>query len=246
MIAVVVDLVILYRRGKIIAQNTQELHQQHVNDLIQRFEVERVQSVIDAQIKERKLIGRDVHDRLGGVLFVLRLQLQQMRSKIQDLGVENDVQLEEFANLLDEGVTQVRNLSNSLKANPNHQFNYADAVDDLVKILRKANSLDVELEIESLRESERKPYEVELYAITQEFIRHTLKFGKATKVKIQITCSDKQCTFMYSDNGTGYQPNQSYDLNVQDLNQRLVTFDSVVDLRHVPFEGFNCRIEFGS
>lgn len=89
-----------------------------------------MQSMIIGQEKERQRIAVDLHDSLGGLLSAVKLQFDNIRSKLN--GHFHADQYQHATRLLDTAVEEVRNISRNLQPGALRELGLMSALKDLI------------------------------------------------------------------------------------------------------------------
>lgn len=209
LIVVLIDLFVLFRKRKLIAQQEIEIRENKIDELIMKEEIESVNALLKGQNSERRRISQELHDRLGSILFTAKLYHGNIETQMKALIVENNIGFEKLTELLDDAVLEVRRISHDLYSGSLANFGYTAALRQLITALKDANGLKINLNAESDVENQKQEIQHELYAITQELLSNTLKHAKATVVDIEIRIED-ELIFHYQDNGNGFNSKRSF------------------------------------
>lgn len=200
----VVLLLLISRSRKKIAQRDAELHQKNINELLQLQEMETVNALLKGQHQERKRIAQDLHDRLGSILATVKLHFTNMEDAIAQLQQQQGKSYNEANILLDEACEEVRRISHDLYEGSLEKFGFATALTQLIYALEKTNTIQISFIENGAPDAVLKPFEKDLYRITQELLSNTLKYAEANKVNIQLTYFKQLLTYVYEDNGKGF------------------------------------------
>ena len=203
-IITVVLLVLISRNRKKIAQRDAELHEKSINELLQLQEMETVNALLKGQHQERKRIAQDLHDRLGSILATVKLHFTNMEEAIAQLQQQQGKSYLEANVLLDEACEEVRRISHDLYEGSLEKFGFVTALNQLINALEKTNTIQISFIENGALEPALKPFEKDLYRITQELLSNTLKYAEADKVNIQLTYFNQLLTYVYEDNGKGF------------------------------------------
>lgn len=204
LIAMVVDMLLLYRNKKKLADKEIELRQQKIDDLLQRQEIENVNSLLKGQNEERRRIAQELHDNLGSLLFIVKLHYGQVEKSLAELKKTNDQSYGQVNKLLDEAVEEVRRISHDLYEGSLAKFGYRTAMLQLTEAIRTANALQIKFEQSVEIPDKYRDVEMELYRISQELLSNTLKHAAVSLIEIDLSGNDSELIFKYSDNGKGF------------------------------------------
>lgn len=150
----------------------------------QQRQIAVVQAQLQGEIAERVRISRDLHDRLGGLLTLLKMQLER-GSKATELA--------------DDAIREMRNISHhllpdSLKRN------------GLVTALREYCATMPKVVFTQRGEYHRLEKEDVMYCIMYELINNAVKHAEANKIIVDMLQDEDMLTLKVSDDGKGFNP----------------------------------------
>ncbi len=242
----VVLLLLISRNRKKIAQRDAELHEKSINELLQLQEMEMVNALLKGQHLERKRIAQDLHDRLGSILATVKLHFTNMEDAIAQLQQQQGKSYNEANVLLDEACEEVRRISHDLYEGSLEKFGFATALSQLINAIEKTNTLHIAFIETAVQEINLKPYEKDLYRITQELLSNTLKYAGATKVSIQLSYFNHKLTYVYEDNGKGFNQTKLKDskgIGYKNIASRVLAIKGNWHLDSSPGHGMTVVIE---
>lgn len=156
-------------------------------------------AVLDNQEKERKRIGRDLHDEMGPLLSAAKIQLEFLKSvDSKDVTVISD-----FQKLLDEAINGIRTSVQALVPNTLYNFGLIIATKELCN---KLNSPTCEIDfVYDASLSFDIPVQLNIYRIIQELLNNAIKHAKANRIKIRFINKDDIFILKVEDNGIGFK-----------------------------------------
>jgi len=158
----------------------------------------------EAEIQERKRIGQELHDGLGQMLSVARLNI----SVLQQKRILSDTRKKELIGTalhsVDEAFYELRNISHNLAPSVLSVKGLATALRELVDQVNQSKHIKIQLEIYGINGSMDDIVENTLYRASQELISNTIKHSKASRFFMQVVKSEKEITMMVEDNGDGF------------------------------------------
>ncbi len=245
LIAVVIDLVLLYRGRKRLADKELELRQSQIDDLLRKQEIESVNALLKGQNDERRRIARELHDRLGSLLFTAKLHYRQVQKSIASLKAEQERAYSEVNNLLDEAVDEVRRISHDLYEGSLAKFGFRTALKQLIEAIMAANPLKITFDDEGITNNAYKDFERNLYRIMQELLSNSLKHSEAESISIRV--SQKEDTFMltYRDDGKGMdldKAEKADGIGLQNIKDRVNEIGGAMELEGKPGLGFKFKL----
>lgn len=151
----------------------------------QRRRISNMQSRLQGETDERTRLGRDLHDRLGGLLT--SIQMQSNEEEIQSLSKLATEEMRRVAHHLMPASLKEKGLATALrdfcKVNPIVSFSHHG---------------------QDLRLPEQQ--EVVLYCATHELVNNALKHAKASHIMVQLMMDEEYAAVIVADNGKGFDP----------------------------------------
>jgi signal transduction histidine kinase len=162
-----------------------------------------IRAVIEAEEKERQRIARDLHDGVGQMMSVAKMNLSAFESNIQFANKEQQVSFEKIIDLVDESCKEVRSVSHNMMPNALLKNSLATAIRDFIdKIEKKA--LHIRLYTKGLDERLDSNLEIVLYRVIQECVNNVTKHADATSLDIAVIKDNDGISATIEDNGKGF------------------------------------------
>lgn len=236
MLVVVVDVILLMRKSK-------REHLQRVDDLMRMQEIESVNNLLKGQNEERRRIAKDLHDRLGSMLFTVRLNYQKVEKKLLEIQEENDKMVTNLEEMLEEAHQEVRRISHDLYEGSLARFGFAKAFEQLKEAVESSNEIKIEFKDGNIERFPNEQIEQTLYRIAQELLSNTLKHAKATVVNLELVETKSEIEMIYSDNGQGFRTEKSTaGLGMTSIKERADKINAELRLISAPGNGMNCSV----
>ncbi|MDW3651664.1 MAG: sensor histidine kinase [Bacteroidia bacterium] len=200
-------------------------------------------SNIKTQEEERERIAKDLHDEVGSKLNVIHLYLHQLLKKQP----EAKESVSEMITVLKDTIQTSRRISHDLLPPTLDKFGLAVAIEELSEVVEQANDLQLQLELEGERpQGIDKIVEINLFRVLQELISNTLKYAKASEVRIKLWQNEEKVILNYADNGLGFDPDKKEHqkgLGMKNIESRLQMIGAELDLKSSPGKGVQVQIE---
>ncbi|QIL77509.1 PAS domain-containing protein [Hymenobacter sp. HDW8] len=152
-----------------------------------------VRAVFAAQEAERKRIAEALHNGVGQLLYVTKLNLENGRHSPPDPAVWQ---------ALNEAIQATRNVSHQLTPGILEDFGLEVALQELVKHI-PPGKLKVHLHLTGLDQPRPLLLELAVYRIVQELLTNVIKHAHARIVHIQVEQEDDQVVLSVQDDGQG-------------------------------------------
>ncbi len=201
-------LVVLLINALLTERQSQERLQQANQNLRQSAqEIEKL-----AMDQERSRIARDIHDSLGHSLTALNIQLESA-IKLWDKDPEKSRKfVGESKRLGSQSLQSVRQSVAALRQDPLAGETLEAAIAHLLKDLQNSSTHPVDLSITQDIQLSRPlsaSLNTILYRIVQEGLTNIVKHAGASRIHVQLVCSEAIVTLTLEDNGAGFDPAQA-------------------------------------
>lgn len=167
----------------------------------------------EAEIQERKRIGQDLHDGLGQMLSVARLNISVLQQRPELSGAVKKELLDAALNSVDGAFFELRNISHNLAPSVLSSKGLAKGIREMVDQVNQSKQINVQLEMYGLSGTLDEILENTLYRAAQELMSNTIKHSQAKNFDLQIIKSDKEITLMAEDDGNGFEMTEALMLN---------------------------------
>jgi two-component system, NarL family, sensor kinase len=200
-----------YFRNKIKQQQTLNQQQLAIN-----------KAIIESENTERFRIARDLHDSVGQMLSVVKMQVSSLENQ----------QINDY---LDQTISEVRAISHNLIPEALN-FGLKRALEELVEKIIRTEKIDFELEIDpEIKLSQQ--VELNLFRILQELIGNSLKHAYSNQFSLKITKEKQQITILFNDYGSGINRNlinKSSGLGWKNIYARLNSIQGNITFKENP------------
>lgn len=216
---------LIYRASKLkakakIAEKNSLLEAKKTQELLDKQEIRFNQARLDGQEKERTRIAKDLHDRLGSILAMVKVHYKSVEDQIENLKTSNNEHYKKANTLLDEACEEVRKIAHDIHSGILAKFGLVAAIEDLAITLNDSKQIYVEFNTYGIDDRLNNNIEITVYRIIQELINNILKHAKASEVSIQLLQNENTITIMVEDNGVGFEYNPK---NIEGMGLKNVT-----------------------
>jgi two-component system, NarL family, sensor kinase len=156
-----------------------------------------LQTQIEIQEQTLKTISQEIHDNIGQVLSLAKLNLGTLQ-------YGEDEKLIDTKNLVSKAINDLRDLSRSLHGDKIAELSLQEAVANELKILQNTGQYHAALQITG------EPYKLEpqkemvLFRIVQEAIHNAVKHAKAKNITVQLNYQPAYFVLLITDDGIGF------------------------------------------
>jgi signal transduction histidine kinase len=191
----IIVFVLIYQKKQL--QYTSERKQMKAS-----YEKEILESRLEIQEQTMKSISQEVHDNVGQVLSVAKLNLNMIN--VNDPGPVVEEKLNDVSELLRKAIQDLRDLSKSLHSDVITENGLLKAIEYESEILKKTGAYVITLTINGNYYHLPEQKELILFRMFQEIINNIIKHAQASAIDITVSFQPQQFMLCICDNGIGF------------------------------------------
>lgn len=183
-------------------QQAKKLHRVEMERLKQLHRTEVIKTLSASQEEERWRIADQLHDEVGSMISVARLNLSLNPLKQEDISVEK---LETANRILANLADTVREMSHQLMPVAIRQYGLIKSIEQLITDINTSGKIYIEHLIHGFGDLSKYPedFQVSFYRIVQELFQNVVKHAKATNAIFQLVEHPDSINLYIEDNGRG-------------------------------------------
>lgn len=187
---VMVFLFIIFQKKKnvLLMQQTETARQ---------YEKEIIESQVEIREQTLRNISWELHDNIGQLLTLAKIQLQSVK--------ENPKYITDLNDNLSGIISEVRSLSKSINPDYISKINLSDAIQIEIDRFNKLNYVKASLTTKGAIFQLDKKAEIIIFRILQEFFSNTIKHSKATELAVEMEYVKNKLYIKAIDNGAGFE-----------------------------------------
>ena len=163
-----------------------------------------LQTQIEIQEQTLKTISQEIHDNVGQVLSLAKLNL----NTLEMAGGNREQKIESSIQLVSKAINDLRQLSRSLSGSKIADLGLQDATDNELKIIANTGQFATELIISGEPYFLQPQHEMVMFRIVQESLNNALKHSKAKNIFIEMHYEAAAFSIAINDNGAGFDADQ--------------------------------------
>ena len=209
---------------------------------LQRVQQLRLSAEIEAQEKERKRIARDLHDDLGTRISTLKLYMGGLRGYLVPGEEAREVE-RNAVEILDESVSDLRNMLNDLSPETVSRYGYVRAVEELAQRISNSRVIEADVAVAGTPPRMDGTRELALYRVTQELINNSIKHSGCSHIHLRILHQQGRLEVLYEDNGKGMAVNgNGSGHGLRNITNRLQLIGGTITWDSAPGQGLRAII----
>ena len=222
---------LLYRRAKL-------KQKAKLQEAVYRQQQLNARAVLEAEEKERIRIAQDLHDGVGQMMSIAKMNLSSIESSWQ-LETGRKLELENVIGLVDESCREVRAISHNLMPNALLKAGLSAAVREFIDKIN-SSSLSIDLYVEGLDQRLDPATETVLYRVIQECVNNVIKHANATQLDISLLLDREGVSITVEDNGKGFsfeEKKNSNGLGLSNMATRVAYLKGTIEWDSTPGKG---------
>ncbi len=196
-LGIFITLYTVFQRKKVDLIIDQQLKEKEFEEALKKSEIE---------IKENALknIAWELHDNVGQLLSLARLELNMLAPKSEN----NSSKIKEISEIIGNSLQEIRTLSKTLNAEYINSVGLEESIRIEINRFNRLKYLDSQLIINGNPFEISNQDEIILFRMIQEFFSNTIKHAQATKLEVTLNYSEDFLEINVKDNGKGFDKEQ--------------------------------------
>jgi signal transduction histidine kinase len=200
-------------------------------DMSARKQMEK--QVAEISDREQRRIGQDLHDSLCQHLVSIAFAAELLRDKLERYKLPEAAQAETIAEMVNEGISQARQLARGLYPVRLEVDGLASALEELAAIVQARNNVACHFSCEERVMIYDEAAGTNLFRIAQESITNAIKHGRCKNISIGLGAVDEEVILTIKDDGIGFpaEPDASTGMGLNIMNYRAKMIGASLDIR---------------
>jgi two-component system, NarL family, sensor kinase len=173
--------------------------------LYAEFEQQLLQSKLEIQEQTFSFISDEIHDNVGQVLSLAKMQLAMLEQK----GVFNLQAIKTAKEGVGSAIAELRDLAKSLSPERVQAFDLAKNIQEEVQRINKSGMAAVHFQVGEVPDALPGEKKLMLFRVVQECLQNTVKHASATNIYINLDTVDYKVDIQLRDNGVGFNVDEA-------------------------------------
>jgi signal transduction histidine kinase len=161
------------------------------------FKQQLLQTQIEIQSQTLKTISQEIHDNIGQVLSLAKLNLNTLQPG-------EETKLIDTKNLVSKAINDLRDLSRSLYGNKIAELGLEEAIDNELTILQNSGQFRTSLKVTGNSYKLEPQKEMVVFRIVQECLNNIIKHSNAREITAVVQYDTGLFSLSISDDGIGF------------------------------------------
>ncbi len=216
------------------------LHQKEVVDLKVQYEQTILQSQLEIQEQTFKNISQEIHDNIGQVLSLAKLNLNTIPHN------DNAEKIALTEELLGKAISDLRDLSKSLNSEKITDIGICEAIKQELTIVEKVSHIKTVFLCANDDITLSNEQTIIAFRMMQEIFNNILKHARANEIMVDVTATGKLITICITDNGIGFDPERlkstETGIGLKSIQQRCKIINAECIIKSTPGKGTGVEI----
>jgi two-component system sensor histidine kinase UhpB len=213
------------------------------NSIVLRNLASHLQSIKE---EERTLIAREIHDELGQVLTVLKIQITLLANKLRDDQTDLKEKISSLSKIIDDSVESVQRITSKLRPNILDELGLIPAIEWQTQEFKNVTYKLFSLSLPSKEINIDKEKSTVIFRIFQEAVTNVIRHASASHVYISLNLSHPKLILEVRDNGSGISSEQIKNprsLGIIGMKERALAVGGEVNIEGIPTKGTTVKVE---
>ncbi|MEJ7625217.1 MAG: sensor histidine kinase [Ferruginibacter sp.] len=210
----------------------------HLQNLVMHQQQLSTKAVLEAEENERIRIAKDLHDGIGQMMSVAKMNLSSIEYEL-DLDADKKLKMDRVIGLVDESCKEIRSVSHNLMPNALLKAGLAAAVREFIDKIDH-HSLQIDIHSEGLNERLDADTETVLYRVIQESVNNVIKHSAANHLDVSLINDADGISVTVEDNGRGFNTNEIEQFNgigLKNMKTRIEYLKGTIEWNSKPGKG---------
>jgi len=207
------------------------------------FDKQLLESKLEIQEQTFDMISQEIHDNVGQILSLAKVQLGIMEQK---QSVEGEL-LGNVKESISLAMTELRDIAKSLNSERVHKLSLQEIITQEIRRINRSGFVKVGSDIQGTEKNIPDQHKLIAYRIVQEGFQNIIKHAGASEVKVSIRYMEDSMFITIHDNGVGFEPETALKkrdgLGLQNILQRATLVGGKAEIMSRPGEGTTLQIK---
>jgi signal transduction histidine kinase/ligand-binding sensor domain-containing protein len=195
-----------------------------------------------AKEEERQVLSRELHDELGQMLTAAKINLQIAGQNLPESS--SSKRMEDSLEMIDQMISQVRNISLSLRPPMLDEAGLAPALQYYLNALEKRVGIPINFRAENVTTGNQPETRTTVFRVVQEAVGNAIRHASACAIDVTLKMNDGYIEMEIKDDGIGFDSStinrrirRGEHLGLLGMYERVLGAGGSFELRSRPGEG---------
>ncbi len=164
------------------------------------------EETVFTQERERRTMARDIHDHLGHSLAILKMKIEEMKTRVPHGSDKIESHLDESISLIKEMIQQTRTLIFDLYPVMLDDLGILPTIEWHIKKFNSETGLKTKIVEKGFPAEPSHSVSIYLLRVIKELLNNAFKHAEASEVVVTVKGSDSIFEIIVADDGKGFDP----------------------------------------
>jgi two-component system, NarL family, sensor kinase len=218
-------------------QRRKQKHRAEKQLLQSQYQQDLLRTQLEIQEQTLKTIGEEIHDNIGQVLSLVKLNLNTLNNLPDAAQQKADTTKE----LVSKVISDLRQLSRSLHGDKIGEIGLKEAIEGQLRIIENSGQFAAKLTVAGTERPLEPQQEMVLYRMVQEILNNAVKHSKATQLNVALLYEPGEFTLTITDNGIGFDASKleasKTGIGLKNIYNRAALIGAVLKVNSSPGNG---------
>lgn len=227
----IIALILLFQRRR-------QQHTLEMTDMRSRYTQELLRSQLEIQENTLRAISQEIHDNIGQMLSLAKLQLYTMpeNCRAEDLRPTKE--------LIAKSIVDLRDLSKSLHPDRIAEIGLMESIHHELQLLQKTGLMQTFFEVQGEMQKVAAETNVIIFRIFQELMNNAIRHSGASQLHVLMQYMGNKLLIKVADNGRGIGvAASSKGIGLTSMRQRASVIGAVLKIEALPDAGTEATLE---
>ena len=221
-----------------LAVSRRKLAEEAAARLEQEKQLVATQAALDSEAAERSRLARDLHDGLGSMLSVVKLNLPQLQGGTV-VGAIDVSRFQKALGMLDSSIRELRRVAHHMMPESLVRYGLKASLTDFCEAIP-----GVDFHYFGTENRLQQQLETLVYRCIHELVNNAVKHAKATHINVQLIQEAGRLSFTVQDDGTGFdEQTVTEGMGLRNIRQRIAAFRGKMSI-YSSEQGTEVHVEF--
>jgi signal transduction histidine kinase len=201
-----------------------------------QFQQELLRTQIEIQEQTLTTISQEIHDNIGQVLSLAKLNLNTMPYSAAP-------EIQETKNLVSKAINDLRNLSHSMHGDIIAELGLQQSIANELAIIQSTKAFTTDLQVTGIPYKLNAQKEMILFRIVQEALNNCIKYSAAKKISVQLQYQPQLFILVVQDDGNGFDTTITSGIGLKSMANRAQLIGGTFTVQSSPGKGTTISIE---
>jgi two-component system sensor histidine kinase UhpB len=199
----------------------------------------------DIREEERSMIAREIHDELGQLLTVLKIEISLLCKKFIPDHPDIDQRMKTISGLINQAVESVQQISSKLRPGILDELGLVAAIEWQAQEFSKHTGIQCRYSLTNETLELDRDKSTAIFRIFQEALTNVARHAEAQRVSVFLKKEARHVILEITDNGTGINRQQIENprsLGILGMRERALVFGGTVSIRGVKGKGTHVKV----